>query len=148
MFEKWLSRIAFLHKRFSAFKRERREQDRRGRNRYKRFSKTSKFSAKSNLEETKQMQSDQCPLDDETIKICIGLLLKNKSVNDRYAAVRKQRLCQVCLSKGHAIKDCNVNACGINGCIKKHNWLLHLVAAQLNAWGQSRSQGKRSNSQP
>ena len=47
------------------------------------------------------------------------------SVNDRYAAVRKQRLCYGCLGKGHAIKDCEVNACGINGCIKKHNRLLH-----------------------
>ena len=47
------------------------------------------------------------------------------SVNDRYAAVRKQRLCYGCLGKGHAVKDCKVNACGINGCIKKHNRLLH-----------------------
>ena len=47
------------------------------------------------------------------------------SVNDRYAAVRKQRLCYGCLGKGHAIKDCKVNACGINGCIKKQNRLLH-----------------------
>ena len=47
------------------------------------------------------------------------------SVNDWYAAVRKQRLCYGCLGKGHAIKDCKVNACGINGCIKKHNRFLH-----------------------
>ena len=47
------------------------------------------------------------------------------SVNDWYAAVRKQRLCFGCLCKGHAIKDCNVNACGIKGSIKKHNRLLH-----------------------
>ena len=48
------------------------------------------------------------------------------SVNDRYAAVRKQRLCYGCLGKiVNAIKDCKVNACGMNGCIKKHNRLLH-----------------------
>ena len=47
------------------------------------------------------------------------------SVNDRCAAVRKQRLCYGCLGKGHAIKDCKVNACDTNGCIKKHNRLLH-----------------------
>ena len=47
------------------------------------------------------------------------------SVNDRYAAVRKQRLCYGCLGNGHAIFDCNVNACVINGGIKKHNRLLH-----------------------
>ena len=46
-------------------------------------------------------------------------------MNDQYAAVRKQRLCYGCLGKGHAIKDCKVSACGINGCIKKQNRLLH-----------------------
>ena len=38
MFEKWLSRTAFLHEGFSAFKGERREYDQRGTNRDKRFS--------------------------------------------------------------------------------------------------------------
>ena len=61
MFEKWLSRIAFVHEGFSAFKGERREEDRRGTDRDKRFSKItvlSIFSASSNVKETKQMQSD------------------------------------------------------------------------------------------
>ena len=47
------------------------------------------------------------------------------SLNDRYVAVRKERLCYGCLGKGHAIKDCKVKACGINGCTKRHNRLLH-----------------------
>ena len=47
------------------------------------------------------------------------------SVNDRYVAVRKERLCYECLGKGHAIKDCKVHPCGINGCTKRHNRLLH-----------------------
>ena len=38
LFEKWLSRITFVHGGFSAFKRERREKGRRGTNRDKRFS--------------------------------------------------------------------------------------------------------------
>ena len=50
MFEKWLSTIAFVQARFSAFKGERREEDRRGTNRDKRFSKTSNFSASSNVQ--------------------------------------------------------------------------------------------------
>ena len=36
-----------------------------------------------------------------------------------------QRLCCGCLGKGCSIKDFKVNAWGINGCIKKHNRLLH-----------------------
>ena len=88
MFEKRLSRIAFVHKGFSAFKGERREKDRRSTNRDKRFSKTSNFSASSNVKETKQTQSDHCPLADGTHKIWNCPLFRNMSVNDRYAAVR------------------------------------------------------------
>ena len=47
------------------------------------------------------------------------------TINDRYIAVRKQCLCYGCFRKGHAIKDCKINACGTNGCNKKHNRLLH-----------------------
>ena len=125
MFEKWLSRMAFVHEGFSVFNRERREEDWRITNRDKLFSKTSNFSASSNVKETKQMQSDHCPLADGTHKIWNSPLFRNMSVNDRYAAVRKQRLCYGCLGKGHAIKDCKVNVYGINGCIRKHNRLLH-----------------------
>ena len=73
----------------------------------------------------KQTQRDQCPLADGTNKLWNCPLIRSMSVNDRYAAVRKQRLCYWSLGKGDATKDCKVNACGINGCIKKHNRLLH-----------------------
>ena len=125
MFEKWLSRMAFVHDGFSAFKGERKDEDQRSTNRDKRLSKTSNFSASSNVEEVKQMHNDHCLLADCTHKIWNCPLFRNMSVNDRNAAVRKQRLCYRCLGKGHAIKDCKVNACGINGCTKNHNRLLH-----------------------
>ena len=38
------------------------------------------------------MQSDHCPLADGTHKVWNGPLIRNMSVNDRYLAVRKQRL--------------------------------------------------------
>ena len=44
MVEKWLSRMAFVHEGFSAFKAERKEEDQRNTNREKQFSKTSNFS--------------------------------------------------------------------------------------------------------
>ena len=124
MFEKWLSRIAFEHEVCSAFKGEWREENRRNTNRDKQFSRTSTFSASSNVKENKQMQSDHCPLAVGARKIWNHLLFKNMRMNDRYAAVRKQGLSYGCLGKGHAIKYCNVNACGIDGRIKKHNRLL------------------------
>ena len=83
MFEKRLSRIAFVHEKFSAFKGERREEDRRGTNRDKRFSKTSNFSASSSMKEMKQMQIDHCKLTDGTHTICNCPLFRNLIVNDR-----------------------------------------------------------------
>ena len=115
----------FVHEGFSAFIGERKGEDRRNANREKQFSKTSNFSASSNLQKTKQTQSDHCPLADGTHKIWNCPSFKNMSVNDRYVAVRRERLCYGCLGKGHAIKDCKVHPCGINGFTKKHNRLLH-----------------------
>ena len=77
------------------------------------------------MKETKQMQSNHCPPADGTHKIWNCQLFRIMSVKDRYAALRKQRLCYGCLGRGHAIKDCKVNACGINGWIKKQNRLIH-----------------------
>ena len=114
-----------MHEEYLAFKIELREEEQRGTNRDKRFSKTSNFSASLNVKETRQKQSDYCSLVDSTHKIWYCPLFRNMSVNNRYAAVRKQRLRYGCLGEGHAIKDRNVNTCGINGCIKKHNRLLH-----------------------
>ena len=52
-------------------------------------------------------------------------LIRNLRLNDQYAPVGKQGLCQGCLSRGHAIKNCKNNVCGIKGCIKKYHRLLH-----------------------
>ena len=73
-----------------------------GTNRDKLFSKTMNFRARasSNVKETKQMQIDQCPLADGNQKIWNCPLFRNMSVNDRYAVLRKQRLCYGCLGKG------------------------------------------------
>ena len=87
MFEKWLSRMAFVHEGFSAFKGGRKDEDRRSANRDKRFSKTLNFSASSNVKEVKQMHNDQCPLADGTHKIWNCPLFRNmRSVCSREEA--------------------------------------------------------------
>ena len=123
--ENWLSRLSFVYEGMSQPTGERKEDHRRNANKTKQFSKSSNFSSSSNVKEAQATISDHCPLSDGTHKILNCPLFKNMNVNDRYAAVRKQRLCYGCLGKGHAIKDCKVNACGINGCTKKHSRLLH-----------------------
>ena len=106
-------------------KGERKEDDRPKANKEKRFLKSSNVSASSNANETKQMQNSNYPLADGTHKIWNCPIFKNMNVTNRYAAVRKERLCYGCLGKGHAIKDCKVHPCGINGCTKRKNRLLH-----------------------
>ena len=47
------------------------------------------------------------------------------NVRQRHDVLKKNRLCSECLSKTHSIKDCKTSPCGISGCDKKHNLLLH-----------------------
>ena len=125
LLEKWLARMAFVHEGMPSTKSERKEDDRPNANKEKQFSKSSNISASPNANETKQMQNNNCPLSDGTHKIWNCPVFKSMNVTDRYAAVRKEHLCYGCLGKGHAIKSCKVHPCGINGCTKKHNRLLH-----------------------
>ena len=106
-------------------KSERKEDDQPKANKENLFLKSSNVSASSNANETKQMQNNNCLLADGTHKIWNCPIFKNMNVSDRYAAVRKERLCYGCRGKGHAIKDCKVHPRGINRCTKKHNRLLH-----------------------
>ena len=72
-----------------------------------------------------QMKINHCLLTDGNHKIWNCPLFKNVSVNDWYAVVRKQQLCDGCRGKGHATKYCKVNAPGMNEFIKKKKQLLH-----------------------
>ena len=125
LLEKWLARMAFVHEGMPSTKSERKEDDRPDANKEKRFLKTSNISSSLCSNEMKQMQNNNCPLADGTHKIWNCPIFKSMNVTDRYAAVRKERLCYGCLGRGHAIKNCKVHPCGINGCTKKHNRLLH-----------------------
>ena len=123
LLEKGLARMALVHEGMSSIKSERKEDDQPNAYKEKWFSKSSNVS--SNANEAKQMQNNNCPLADGTHKIWNCPIFKNMNVTDRYVAVKKERLWYGCLETGHAIKDCKVHPCGINGCTKKHNRLLH-----------------------
>ena len=93
LLENWLSRISFVYEGMSQPTEKRKEYHRRKANKTKQFSKSSNFSASSNVKEAQTTISDHCPLADGMLKIWNCPLCKNMNVNDRYAAVRKQRLC-------------------------------------------------------
>ena len=109
LLEEWLARMAFVNEGMPSTKSERKVDDRPNGNKEKRFSKSSNISASSNENETKQKQNNNCPLADGTHKIWNCPIFKSMNVTDRYAAVRRERLCYGCLGKGHAIKDCIVH---------------------------------------
>lgn len=50
----------------------------------------------------------------------------NASVNERWDMVRDQRVCWLCLKRGHRQADCYSNKeCGVDGCKSKHHKTLH-----------------------
>ena len=118
LLEKRLARMVFVHEGIPSTKSEQKEDDRPIADKEKRFVELSNVSASSIANETKQMQNNNCPLADGTHKTWNCPIFKNMSVTDRYAAVRKQRICYGCLGKGHAIKDFKIHPCGISGCTK------------------------------
>ena len=57
---------------------------------------------------------------------------KQQAVSERYETLKKLKLCFCCLNS-HLIKDCkSERVCGVNGCTKKHNRLLHSDAQKID----------------
>ena len=51
---------------------------------------------------------------------------KALSVEERLSEVQKHKLCFCCLRSGHWLTTCrNLKPCGVNGCTRSHNALLH-----------------------
>ena len=50
---------------------------------------------------------------------------KKLNTIDRYKKVKDAKLCFLCLRSGHPVKECKRKSCGIDGCQKRHNRLLH-----------------------
>ena len=52
--------------------------------------------------------------------------LKALSVEEHLSEVQKRMLCFCCLRSGHWLNSCrNLKPCGVNGCTRSHNALLH-----------------------
>ena len=79
-----------MHEGFSAFKGERKKEDRRSTNIDKRFSKRSNLSANVNVKQAKQMQIDYCPLADGSHKknwnspLFMNMIVTQQSVSNAY----------------------------------------------------------------
>ena len=93
--------------------------------------KTSTFVA-NDQGKTTSSSNKQCPLKDCEHKIWMCSKFKQKTVNERYETLKKLKVCFCCLNS-HLIKDCkSERVCGVNGCTKKHNRLLHSDAQKID----------------
>ncbi|XP_075157655.1 uncharacterized protein LOC142230922 [Haematobia irritans] len=60
-------------------------------------------------------------------------MLKELSVNDRWKKIKEMRLCFSCLKGNHQLGRCfNKKPCGIDGCAKHHNPILHKPADRVD----------------
>ncbi len=72
------------------------------------------------------------PLKDGKHKIWKCEQFKKLTIPERYEKVKQLKLCFSCLAGNHRIKDCKARACGVYGCQKRHNRLLHTEQKKEN----------------
>ena len=82
--------------------------------------------------ETRSPSTKQSPLKDGEHKIGMCNKFKQQAVNERYETLKKLKICFCCLNS-HLNKDSKADrVCGVNGCTKKHNKLLHSDAQKID----------------
>ena len=120
-FSEWLNEVAYVHDEMTVqFKSQ---PEKKGYSNTEKV-KTSTFAANEQNKST-SASTKQCPLRDGDHKIWMCMEFKQQGVNERYETLEKYKLCFCCLNS-HLMKDCKSDrVCGVNGCTKKHNKLLH-----------------------
>ena len=120
-FSEWLNEVAYVHDEMTVqFKSQ---PEKKGYSNTEKV-KTSTFAANEQNKST-SAPTKQCPLKNGDHKIWMCTKFKQQGVNERYETLKKYKLCFCCLNS-HLMKDCKSDrVCGVNGCIKKHNKLLH-----------------------
>ena len=111
-------------------------------------SKSQKFTGATSAVNTAK-NAPKCPLGDGEHSLVNCPQFLAMSVAQRYDAVQKHRLCMVCFSRTHWIRNCRAKRCGEGNCRKNHHALLHRSsegpAAQISdstASAQSQSQSE------
>ena len=63
----------------------------------------------------------KCVVCGNTHGICACHAFKKLAPIDRYKKVKENKLCFLCFRGGHAVKDCKMKECGIDGCKRRLN---------------------------
>ena len=71
--------------------------------------------------------------------------LKNINKQERWETVKIHELCFCCLEEGRKVPKCSWgSACNINGCLKRHNRMLHSVNQEDELEQNSLQQSRKS----
>ena len=156
MFSEWLNEVAYVHDEMMIEFKSPSEKKKSGpRDKVKNTTFTTNNQPKSITMSTNERTKvntttlKRCPLKDGDHKIWMCNKFKQQSANERYETLKNLKLCFCCLNS-HMIKDCKLErVCGVNGCTKKHNRILHAdfeKSEQNNKSEEPRSQNRASNS--
>ena len=91
---------------------------------FKKIPKPSESAFSSNDDKTRT--ENKCPIDGSNHRVWNCDKFKNIKIDERYNVAKEKKLRFCCLADNHAAKDCprKIN-CGVDGCEKTHNKLLH-----------------------
>ena len=91
---------------------------------FKKSPKPGESAFSSNDDKTRT--ENKCPIEGSNHRVWNCDKFKNMKIDERYNVVKEKKLCFCCLANNHAAKDCpRKSNCGVDGCEKTHNKLLH-----------------------
>ena len=84
------------------------------------------FGDVSDKQNSEEMLSLKCICCSQNHPLWKCLKFKSMSIQNRWKFVTQSNLCYCCLGRNHVLKNCEkIRSCGIEGCKKLHNRLLH-----------------------
>ena len=91
---------------------------------FKKSPKPSESAFSSNDDKTRT--ENKCPIEGSNHRVWNCDKFKNMNIDERFNVVKEKKLCFCCLADNHAAKDCpRKRNCGVDGCEKTQNKLLH-----------------------
>jgi hypothetical protein len=97
---------------------------------------TTHGSNENSKDEHNRVKCHYCKKNGHTVDRCYTF--RSQSFEDRKQLIRKEKLCMLCLGKGHFVKKCRKrDACLVAGCRQRHHSLLHPVPDETKSKNDS-----------
>ena len=98
---------------------------------FKKSPKPSESAFSSNDDKTRT--ENKCSIEGSNHRVWNCDKFKNMKIDERYNVVKEKKLCFCFLADNHAAKECpRKRNCGVDGCEKTHNKLLHYKKRSKN----------------